>query len=122
MNPSLNQVILIGTVTRNFAPRSERGPALLKVKTQRNGYGERSAAGFDDYVPVTCFGRCRERCLSIQEGDVVRVVGNVSERKVGDEWKVQIMADEVMRFGEPAPVADTPAVDEGVYDGEDIPF
>ena len=94
MTPSMNMVLLVGEVTHNFAPRSERGPALLKVKTERNGYGDKAGEVFADYVGVTCFGRARDRCAPIKPGDVVRVTGTVSERKHDDVWKMQVVADE----------------------------
>jgi len=100
MKPSLNMVLVVGTVTKSFPPRSPRGPALLKVKTERMGYGDKSNEVFADYVPVTCFGRSRDRCVSIREGDTVRVTGTVSERKGADDvYRTQIVADDVMVFG-----------------------
>ena len=128
MSASLNQVLIIGTITKNFPPRSERGPALLKIKTERPGYGAASGQVFADYVPITVFGRPRDAVASFVEGDLVRVVGTVSERKGTDDvYRVQIVADEIMRFGEPAEQARPqesrrPAAPAPYSDSDEIPF
>ena len=100
-DPSANFALVIGTVTQNFPPRSGNGPALLKIKTERFGFGSHAESVFADYVPVTCWGQQRATCVRINIGDTVRAECRIGESKGKDDvWRVSITANSLTIFGD----------------------
>jgi hypothetical protein len=130
-DPSANFALVIGTVTQNFPPRSGNGPALLKIKTERFGFGSHASSVFADYVPVTCWGQQRATCVRINIGDTVRAECRIGESKGKDDiWRVSITANSLTIFGEAPRAERKPPSPRGsggpgpivVADEADIPF
>lgn len=127
----LNQVIIIGRLTKNPELRYTQNNTAVTSFTlavQRD-YANRQGEKEADFLPVVVFGKHAENCANyLRKGRMAAVSGRIQIRSWEDENKkkhyvTEILATKVIFLGEKPETWEEQKVEEFVpIDSEDLPF